>query len=160
MNELPETTIGVLRMFDPSKSGIIRFSNLLTESIKQGEVHPLEAKAFFRAMEAIIKQVDEATKENQLTALDKFNEKRFEAFGIEFEKCDVGITYDYESSGDPIYNHRLQIFESAKQQLQDREKFLKSLKEPLTLVDDESGEVVTVRPPIKKSSEGFKTYLK
>jgi hypothetical protein len=160
MTDLPTSAMGVMRQLAVSKTGIATFSNQLINQVKNGEVNPLELKAAFKAMEKIIEQVDEATKGHQLSESSKYGEQRFSAFGAEIEKCEVGVKYDYSVCGDPIYNQRLSIAEEAKKQLDERGAFLKALKEPITLVDDESGEVVTLRPPLKKSTDGLKFSFK
>lgn len=160
MNELPTTAMGVMRQLAVSKTGIATFSKQLIDQVKNGEVNPLELKAAFKAMAKIIESVDEATKGHQITEASKYNEQRFTAFGAEIEKCEVGVSYDYSICGDPVYNQRAAILEEAKRQLDERAAFLKALKEPLTVVDDESGEVATVRPPLKKSTEGLKFTFK
>jgi hypothetical protein len=160
MNELPTSAYGVLRQFNVSKEGINRFSIQVINAVKNGEVNALELKAYLKAMEEIIEIVDKATRNEQLTEAEKYGERSFEVFGVKIEKGEVGTKYDYVSSGDPIYNHRLQIFEEAKRQLDERAAFLKALKEPITLVDDDSGEVATVRPPVKTSKDGLKFSIK
>lgn len=156
MNDLPTSAMGVMRQLSVSKSGIQIFSKQLIESVQNGEVNPLELTAALKAMEAITKAVMEKIKENSLRESEKYSEKIFSAFGCKIEKAEVGVSYDYSICGDPIYNQRAQILEAAKKQLDERADFLKALKEPLTLVDDESGEVATVRPPLKKGSQGLK----
>lgn len=159
MNELPTTAIGVFRQLSVSNQGIKTFSNQLIESVKQGNVNPLELKALLRALAEIVKTVDEGTKENQLSEVNKYSEKRFEAFGIEFEKADVGVTYDYTVCGDPVHE-RLEVdLARTKDELENRRKFLRLLKEPCQILTGD-GEVVTLKPPVKKGSEGFKTYIK
>jgi hypothetical protein len=160
MNELPTSAYGVLKQFSVSKEGVQRFSIQVINAVKNGEVNALELKAYLKAMEQIIEIVDKATRHEQLTEAEKYGEKSFEVFGCKIEKAEVGTKYDYSGSGDPIYNHRLQIFEEAKKQLDDRAAFLKALKEPLVIVDDESGEVATLRPPLKKSTDGLKFSIK
>lgn len=154
------TAIEVIRQVAVSKKDIETFSCQLINAVKEGHVNPLELKASFKAIEQIIEVVNEKTKADQLKEADKYSEKKFLAFGVEIEKAEVGTKYDYSVCGDPVYNHRLQIFNEAKSQLDERANFLKALKEPLTLVDDESGEVATVKPPLKKSQDGLKFSIK
>jgi hypothetical protein len=160
MNELPTSAIGVFRQLSVSKSGIQVFSRQLIQSVENGDVNALELKAFLKTLEQIIETVDKATREYQLKEADKYGEKRFSAFGCEVEKAEVGTKYDYSICGDPVYELRTKILEESKNQLDERAAFLKSLKEPMTLVDEGSGEVVTVRPPLKKSTEGLKFSIK
>lgn len=160
MSELPSSAFGVMRLLPDTKTGVQTFSNQLIQSVRNGEVNPLQLKAMFKIMELVGEIVTEATKANQLTEAEKYPEKKFHAFGFEIEKSENGTKYDYLGCGDPIYEHRHAIAESAKAQLDERAQFLKALKEPLTIVDDESGEVVTIQPPVKKSATGLKFSLK
>lgn len=160
MNELPTTAMGVMRQLAVSKAGIETFSNQLINQVKNGEVNPIELKAAFKAMAKIIEKVDEATEGHLMSEASKYSETKFSAFGAEIEKAEVGVKYDYSVCGDPIYNQRLSIFDEAKKQLDERAAFLKALKEPITLVDDDSGEVATVRPPLKTGKDGLKFSFK
>jgi uncharacterized protein (DUF1015 family) len=160
MTDLPSSAVGVIRQFAVSKSGIEIFSKQVIEAVQSGEVNALELKATFKAIEKIIEKVDEATKENQVRAADKWMEKKFTAFGAEIEKAEVAVKYDYSICGDPVYDQRLKIFNEAKAQLDERQNFLKALSEPLRLVDEGSGEVALVHPPLKKSTSGLKFSFK
>lgn len=161
-SDLPNTAYGVLKQFSVSKEGVQRFSVQVINAVKNGEVNALELKAYLKAMEQIIEIVDKATRNEQLTEAEKYGERSFEVFGVKIEKGEVGTKYDYTSCGDPVYNHRLQIFEEAKKQLDERAAFLKNLKEPLTLVDEDngSGEVARVMPPAKTGKDGLKFSIK
>jgi len=160
MNELPSTAFGVMRLLPDTKTGVDLFSKQLISAVENGEVNPLELKSLFKFMEAVFKKVDEGTKENQLREADKHLEKAFLAYGFQIEKSENGTAYDYAGCNDPIYNQRLRIFEEAKAQLNDRAALLKALKEPITVVDDESGEIATVTPPRKTSTSGLKFTMK
>lgn len=156
----PSSAFGVMRLLPSNKAGVESFSRQLITSVENGEVNPLELKALCKFMEAVFEKVDKETKENQLREAGKYSDKKFNAYGFEIAKEDVGVKYDYASCGDPIYKQRLEILEEAKKQLDERIAFLKTIKEPITLVDDESGEVATIHAPIKRGTEGLKFYMK
>jgi hypothetical protein len=160
MSDLPTSAMGVLRMFSVTKTGIDMFSRQLVNAVKNGEVNALELKAFLKSLEAIIERVDKETRDEQLKESDRYPEKTFYAFGCQVEKAEVGVRYDYLNCGDPVYEQRHVIFESAKRQLDERAEFLKSLREQITIVDEGSGEVVCVRPPLKKGATGLKFSIK
>lgn len=160
MNELPTSAYGVMRLLPDTKTGVEIFSKQLVNAVKEGEVNPLRLKAMFKIMEKVAEKVDAEIKDNLLSEAGKYSEKKFNAFGFEIEKVEVATKYAYTACGDPIYNERIQKLEEAKKQVDERAAFLKALREPLTLVDDASGEVATVRPPVKKSSEGLKFSMK
>lgn len=160
MNNLPTSAYGVMKLLPDTKTGVEIFSKQLVSAVQNGEVNPLELKALFKIMEKVAEKVDSEIKENLLREAGKYPEKKFHAFGFEIEKAEVGAKYDYLACGDPIYEQRHAILEAAKAQLEERVLFLKALREPVTLVDDESGEVATIHPPVKKSVEGLKFTMK
>jgi hypothetical protein len=160
MSELPTSALGVVKLFPESKQQVEIFSAQLVESVKHGLVNPLALKSTLKMIEKVIKIVDEGTRGEQLTEAQKYSEKTFNAYGFEIQRTEVGTEYDYLSCGDPVYEQRHAAVESAKSLLNDRASFLRSLREPLTTVDEQSGEVVTIRPPLKKSTTGLKFTLK
>ena len=160
MSDLPTSAMGVMRLLPDSKKGIEVFSMQLINAVKQGEVNALQLKSLFKIIEQVSEIVDKATKQNQLKEAELYPEKKINLFGFEIEKKDVGTKYDYLACGDPVYEQRHAILESAKRQLEERALFLKSLKENLTICDEGSGEVVTVRPPVKTSATGLKFTMK
>jgi hypothetical protein len=151
--DLPASALGVLKQFEISLTGIDVFSDQLIESVKEGEVNPLELKAMIKALEMILERTDKATKDNQLRAADLFPGDSFEAYGVKFAKGDVHTSYKYEGCNDKEWA-------SAKEKLKERETFLKALKSPIDVLDKDSGEVVTIKPPVKTTVPGLKLSIK
>jgi hypothetical protein len=46
--------------------------------------------------------------------------------------------------------------DEAKKLVAARQKFLQTLKKPTTIVDDATGEIITINPPVKTWNEGLK----
>lgn len=160
MMELPSTPTGVLRMMPTKASEIGRFAAGVINNVKNGEANALEVLVMLRALEALSETIRDSIKENILTAADKYSEKTFEVFGARIEKGDVGVKYLYETSGDWQWESFKTQEQTAANLRKDREAFLRSLKEPITIVDEESGEVSTIKPPLKRSTSGLKVFLK
>lgn len=159
MSELPGTAFGVMRLLPETKDEIKRFGDQLIRSVQEGEINPLQLKAMLKAIEIMSKNVTEAIDENILREAERYGEKRFSAYGFSIEKAENGVKYDYLSCGDPEYDERHAAFETAKQRLEERAKFLKALKEPQTIVHEPTGEVTTIRPPAKSGKDGLKFTL-
>lgn len=160
MSNLPTSAIGVLDLFSTSRTGIDIFSDQVIEAVHNGEVNPLQVRVWIKTMEEIIERVKKETGANQLREADKWAESKFEYLGATIEKADVKTEYDYVSCGDTVFE-RLEVdFNTAKQRLDDRKAFLKTLKVPLPVIDEDSGEVVTIKPPVKKSTPGLKVSIK
>lgn len=147
-------------MLPTTQTQIDVFSDQVIESVRQGETNPLEVlvilKAFEKATERILKEV----RENYVRESEKYPEKSFEAFGAKLEKAEVGTTYDYSVCNDPIYNRLKQVFSEANDQVKEREAFLRTIKQSMTIVDESTGEAATIIPPLKKSTSSVKVTIR
>jgi hypothetical protein len=56
-------------------------------------------------------------------------EKTFEVNGAKLSQSETGVKYDYEASGDQIYNDLVKEMESIKEKIKERETFLKVIPE-------------------------------
>lgn len=159
-SQLPSSAFGVMKMLPDKKTEIENFSRQLVNAVQSGEVNPLQLKAIFKSMEAVCEKVEKEIKESILREAGKYPGTTFNAYGFEIQKAENGVKYDYAACGDPIYEQRQSALNAAKTLVDERTAFLRTLKEPLTVVDDESGEVATIQPPVKKGTEGLKFFLK
>ena len=154
------TAIGATRLLPTTQTQIDVFSDQVIESVHQGETNPLEVlvimKAFEKATERILKEI----RENFVKEANTYPEKSFELFGAKLEKAEVGTKYNYSICNDPVYNRRLAIATEATKLVKEREDFLKSLKEPMNFIDEETGEAVKIIPPLKTSTESVKVSIK
>lgn len=159
MNDLPSTAIGVLRIMPASKGEVGRFASQLINSVKSGETNPHEVLILIRALQNVSETVLEGIKENINTESDRYSERRFEAYGATLEKAELATKYKYEHSGDREWERRKSGVDSAMSLLKEREAFLRALKEPMTAVDEDSGEIYRIVPPPKFSTSGIKVFL-
>lgn len=146
-----EKAIAILDLFATSRTGIDVASDQIIMGVKAGEVNPLRAGAWCKTMEEIIKRVRSEIADSMLVEADKYPEKTFKVAGATLTKMEAGTKYDYAGCGDTTWERLHAASESAKSSLSDRETFLKALKEPITAVDSVTGEIVTIRPPVKTS---------
>ena len=159
MSDLPDTAMGVMRLMPSKASEVAQFSAQIIKAVQGGEANPLEVLVMLRSLEAVSEMVREEIEDNILNEAEKHSEKKFNAFGAIIERADVGVKYNYATSKDTIYE-RLQVdADTAKRKLDERTAFLRQLKDPMTVVDEMTGEIVTITPPLKKSKSGVKVYL-
>lgn len=159
MSDLPTTAIGALRILPASKSEVGRFAAQVINSVKAGEVNPHEVLVLLRALQNVSETVLEGIKENINTEADRYSERRFEAFGVTIEKAELATRYKYELSNDREWERRKAGVDAAMSLLKEREAFLRGLKEPMTVVEEDSGEVYRITPPPKFSTSGLKVFL-
>lgn len=160
MEQLPTTATGVIELFSTSKQGVERFSRQIIDAVKGGEIDPLKVRVWLKTVETIAEIVNKATKGNQLTAADKYSERVFEVYGASVEKSEVGTKYDFTVCGDPDWEQFQIVEETAKKSRIERERFLRALPGPTSILYETSGEVLTIRPPLKKTEQGLKITIK
>lgn len=154
-----ETAISTIKTLPETKSQIAIFAAQLEKSLNNGEIVATDLMRFEKAMAKVFKAIKPTLTECTLTELSKY-EKSPIIKGSEFTIVEAGVQYDYSGCGDPEYSAILLELANIKLKQESRETFLKSLKEPLQIVDKNGGEVHTVCPPIKTSSTTVKVTFK
>lgn len=160
MNELPSSPASLMHLMPSTGEQINTFALGIVRAVKDGEENALDVMLQLRAMEKAFKVINEQIKDNVVTEANKYPGTTFKYRGVELAKGDVSTTYDYAVCGDTIWERLRVDADTAKLKQSERETFLKSLKEPITIVDEMTGEVVEVRPPLKKSVAGVKFFIK
>lgn len=118
----------------------------IKEQILTGYLNPLE---FYRQAKAIIDTVEALKKDPDIfdcawTEREKYGKEKPVINGSVIDSGQR-TTYDYESTGDHVYQR-------LKEELKQREAFLKTIKEEMIIVDPKTGEGITVKPPVQKVS--------
>lgn len=76
------------------------------------------------------------------------------------ELAETGTKYDYSNCGDAEYLLLLADLDKAKEMVKARETFLKGVpSKGLEVTDTNTGEIVTIYPPVKTSTSSFKVTL-
>lgn len=153
-------TTSIINLMPSTKDELESFVSRTVQSVDSGETNPLQLKAQLKFIEAAIKKIDEQTKDAQLKELDKYPKGPVEMYGFKIEPMEAGTYYDYRSTGDPEWIELDKINVQSELLIVKRQKFLKLLTKQITVVDEETGEVVTINPPIKKSTSSLKFTMK
>lgn len=80
--------------------------------------------------------------------------------GVELTPSALGTKYNYSGTGDKQWEELNSQFEAIKKAKEDREKFLKTIKDKLDIYDPETSEVYTIQAPIKTETQGYKSKVK
>lgn len=131
--------------------------------ITGGETDPLKA---YTTMSKYLKIIDEVMRDKAVkdTVID-YVERRGERGEVNTRECQVrvvesGVKYDYSECGhmklDELYERRKELDAAIKSE----EAFVKGLREPMTVVDEETGEVNRIYPPSKSSTTTVRVIFK
>jgi hypothetical protein len=91
---------------------------------------------------------------------EKQKEKRIALYHAEINRKETGVSWDFSNCNDPIWNEHVQQFEFYKSELKKREEFLKTVTKAMPIIIEETGEVVTINPPIRNAKDGIEVKLK
>lgn len=158
-DQLPTTVQGTLSLMPSTATEVAKFSKLLIQGVRSGEINPLQLVVQLHALTKVYEEVREEIEENVLREAEMFPEKVIERYGARIEKSEVGTKYNYATSKDIEWERLDSEFRTIERKRKEREEFLRALKEPMTAVNEETGEVYRISPPFKTSKAGFKIYL-
>ena len=142
------TPISVLKLLPENKEQINSFAQSITEYVKSGEEDPIRIAARIKAAVNSLNLIQKSIEEDVKVEAEKYSEKTIEFDGLVIEKGSKS-TYKYDVCNDPYLTNATKV-------KKDRETFLKALKEPTTIVDEDTGETFELFPPSKTVS----TFLK
>lgn len=142
------------------KEAIDKTAAEITSIINSGEANPLLILGNIKSWEKVFEKVKEAVIRAAISEAEKYPEKEVSIYGIKFEKTEAGVSYDYKSCGHTKYNEICNQIEELTVKKKELEKTLITIKSPTTIVDNDSGEIMTITPPVKRSTETIKVTLK
>jgi hypothetical protein len=154
-----ETAISTLSQLPETKQQIETFAYSLEQGLNNGQIIASDLLRFQKAMEKVFEKIKPTLIENALNEISQY-EKNSVIKGSEFSIVEAGVKYDYSNCNDLEYNTLNTQLEALKSTLKDRETFLKSIKQPLQMIDENSGEVYIIYPPKKSSTTTLKVTFK
>lgn len=141
-----ETAVSFLKQIANDRQTIDSFTNQLTIEMQDGSI---DTQWLHGALSKLIKNLTDL-KDLNAQNLDADNIHK-EAFGFTFTKKEAGAKYDFSNCNHPKWIELSQKESELKEQKKVIETTLKTIKAPMTIVDDETGDIISVNPPIKSS---------
>jgi len=154
------TPNSVIHLMPSTADQVNKFANRVVQSVKYDGENPLWLLVQIRGMEKAFKIITEKIQENLLTEAEKYPDKKFEFMGNEIEKAEIGTSYDYSVCNDTDWEIYSSDEKNAANSRKEREAFLRALPGPMDILDRMTGELITIRPPAKKSTSGLKVFIK
>ena len=153
----PSNPLEVLNLIDAKSCE--QFAHDMAALVKEGHVDPIQVRVLMSAWEKAFKSLKTAIEpETEREAMK--HGKSFDFMGAKCEWVPTYTAYEYDACGYPLWEEADAAERSAKNAKKDAETFLKNVKQSFTMVDDRTGEVITINPPVKKQTEGLKITIK
>ena len=154
-----EKAISTITNFTTSKDGITKFVNQCVNEIEAGLIDPLHMSIYLKTMEKIVEGIQAKIKASALSEAEKYG-KSFDFRGAKIELTELGTKYEFKNCNDVVWDSLNKQITELTEKRKEREAMLKTVKDSMTLVDEESGETWKVHPPIKTSTSGIKITIK
>lgn len=151
--------IQVIDICPTTKQQCADFVQKLISEVDAGTVNPLDLHIKLVAIEKALGEVKKAISDGVLREAEKYGQKTFAHQSAEITVCAVKTEYDYKVSKDSEWERLDSEINDLTDRKKEREKFLKSLGKPMTLVNEESGEIDTIYPPLKIQKDGIRVTL-
>ena len=158
----PMKTTSILSLFETDKEQRRLFIEQTVDSVVNGNVDVKKVHLQIKAMEEIIKGIQDSSSYKD-TLLDEAlkHGKSFSYQNADWQIKEVGVSYDYTLCNDEELNALMDQNDQLTAQIKERQAFLKTLPvEGIIMVNKETGEVVKLRPPVKKSTTSVTVKLK
>lgn len=144
-------------VLDMSKSELTKMGEMLVNNFDESSKNPLQMLAFVSKMKTMLDTIEKGLTEKSMNELHQYNGKHF-AFGIDFQIAEVGTKYDYSENSEWVkIQDQINELETKRK---DAEAFIKSLKQSITQVDEETGEAIKWFPASKSSTTSIKKTIK
>ena len=153
----PDSPISVLELIDAATCE--QFAHDMAALVQQGHVDPIQVRVLMSAWERAFKSLKTAIEPEVANEAAKHG-KAFDFMGAKCEWVPVYTSYDYKGCNYPAWEEADFNEHSAKNHKKMAEDFLKNVKQPFTMVDDRTGEVITINPPVKRQTEGLRITIK
>ena len=157
MQFVPKTPLSVLTLIDAATCE--QFAHDMAALVQQGHVDPIQVRVLMSAWEKAFKSLKTAIEPEVEREAAKHG-KAFDFMGAKCEWVPTYTTYDYLSTGDHEWAEANRAEEVAAGERKDRERFLRTLTKPIDIVSRETGEIITINPPVKRQTEGLKISIK
>lgn len=137
-------------------------ANEIILPVIDGDVNPIDTYVKAKAIQDALKIVtdDDRIKDLVICEVEKYgNNTTYNSASIQVKE--MGVKYDYSGCNDDIYNALIHNIEVLKEKLKQRENFLKSItSDGATMVNEETGEVNKIYPPVKMAAQGIAITFK
>lgn len=110
----------------PTKKEVANQASKLIEQVKEGEVSAMMVYAIMTALEKVAADVKKGIIENVLTEHERYGEKTTTVFGVTYERCEVGVKYDY--TGDEEWCMLQENIDAIRTEQKARELILKETR--------------------------------
>jgi P2-related tail formation protein len=138
-----------------SKSELESLAGILFEN---SEGYEMELYIFAKKLEMLSKMLQELSNETALNEAEKLKGEIM--YGYEINVRETGVKYDYSKCNYAPYNSLISQKKEIESEQKTMEALLKAISKPTEIADSETGEILTVKPPIRTAGTSIVLTIK
>ena len=138
-----------------SKSDLESLAGILFEN---SEGYEIELYIFAKKLEMLSKMLQELSNETALNEAEKLKGEIM--YGYEINVRETGVKYDYSKCNYAPYNSLISQKKQIESEQKTMEALLKAISKPTEIADSETGEILTVKPPIRTAGTSIVLTIK
>jgi P2-related tail formation protein len=135
-----------------------QLDTLIDVIVNEAEGYELEAYITVKKLEYVVKSLIEVLQPMAITEAEK--QKGNTLYGAEVNVKDTGVRYNFSECGYLPYNNLISDKKQIETELKGMETLLKSINKKTTIVDEQSGEILEVKPPVRTAGTSIVLTLK
>jgi P2-related tail formation protein len=138
-----------------SKSDLENLAGILFEN---SEGYEMELYIFAKKLEMLSKMLQELSNETALNEAEKLKGEIM--YGYVINVRETGVKYDYSKCNYAPYNSLISQKKEIESEQKTMEALLKAISKPTEIADSETGEILTVKPPIRTAGTSIVLTIK
>lgn len=137
---------------------IVEFQEYMNSEVQDVLDEKKDALPLVIRLRELTKNLEQWTAQIDAIALQealKYSEKSFKLQGARVEIREVGTKWYYDKTGDSVLARIVDEKSKVSDREKERQAFLKTLKDPIQVLDEDTGELITIYPARKESKTGL-----
>jgi hypothetical protein len=156
----PDTPLSTLTLFDADKKALEFFASCIELEVKEGRENALRIEALAKKTITTMQDILSRIKTNSVNEAAKYGERPFMYANCEMHYCPTFTKYEYQHCNDRQWDELQAEAKAIDEKIKARETFLKAITARTMLLDEPTGELLTINPPLKKQTMGVKVTIK
>jgi len=158
--KVEDRELGVSSLLNLNKSYMASIVHNATNAVVDGQYDAINALVIAKKGQELFGQLEKAVRPIAEDHVKLGKGEVYRKFNVDITQAETGVSYDFTVCGDTIWEELKAKVDTYSRLLKERENTLKTITKPVTMINDETGEVMEIKPPIRGGKLGLKLSIK
>lgn len=152
--------IGISSLLSLNKSYMNKITDNATKAVTDGYYDSITALVIAKKGKELFEMLEKKVRPIAEDHARLGKGEVYKKFGTEITQKESGVKYDFSTCDDAQWETIKAKADYYANLLKDRETFLKTITKPITIVDDETGDIMELKAPIRSGKLGLNISIK